>query len=65
VSVRMPLVTTSVFDLNESPVFKRVPEGAKSTESSSKSSSTERASRWFSGRPLGPVEQVFPYSCHA
>ena len=35
------LLSTSVFDLNESPVFKRVPEGAKSTGSSSKNSSTE------------------------
>ena len=35
------LLSTAVFDLNESPVFKRVPGGAKSTESSSKSSSTE------------------------
>jgi hypothetical protein len=35
------LLSTSVFDLNESPVFRRVPEGAKSTESSSKSSSTD------------------------
>jgi len=29
----MFLLSTSVFDLNESPVFKRVPEGTKSTKS--------------------------------
>jgi hypothetical protein len=41
VSVGMSLVINTVFDLNESPVFKQVPGGAKSTESSSKSSSME------------------------
>jgi tetratricopeptide (TPR) repeat protein len=30
------LLSASVFDLSESSVFKRVPEGAKSTENSSK-----------------------------
>jgi hypothetical protein len=40
-SVGMSLVFNTVSDLNESPVFKRVPGGAKSTESSSKSSSME------------------------
>ena len=41
VSVGMPLVPTSVFDLIESPAFKQVREGAKSSESSRKSSNTE------------------------
>ena len=40
-SVGMSLVINTIFDLNESPVFKRVPGVAKSTESSSKSSSME------------------------
>jgi hypothetical protein len=40
------LLSTPVFDLKESPMFKRVPGGAKSTESSSKSSSTEGRARW-------------------
>ena len=44
------LLSTSVFDLNESPVFKRVPGGAKSTESSSKSSSI--------GGRIGRFEEV-------
>jgi hypothetical protein len=41
VSVGMFLVINIGFDLNESPVFKRVSEGAKSTASSCKNSSTE------------------------
>jgi hypothetical protein len=58
VSVGMSLVINIGFDLNESSVFQRVPEGAKSTESSSKSSSKEGTSRWFSRRPLESLKQV-------
>jgi hypothetical protein len=47
VSIGMSLVINIGLDLNESPVFTRVPERAKSTKSTSKSSSTEgRAGRF-------------------
>jgi hypothetical protein len=50
VSVGMSLVINTVFDLNESPVFKQVPGGAKSTESSSKSSSKSSSMEGRTGR---------------
>jgi hypothetical protein len=65
VSVGMSLVINIGFSiLNESSVFMRVPEGAKSIESSSKSSSTEGPWRRLWRRPLGSLKQVFPYRGH-
>jgi hypothetical protein len=45
-----------VFDLSESSVFKRVPEGAKSTEGSSKSSSKSSSTEGQAGR-LGEIAE--------
>ena len=59
----MSLVINTVFDLNESPVFKRVPEGAKSTESSSKSSSKSSSTEGRAGRFGEMAERLKAADC--
>jgi len=59
----MPLVINIGFRFERTPVFKRVPEGAKSIETSSKSSSTEGRAGRFGEVKQWPTRQWGPCSC--